>query len=60
MNEDFHVKEIYDHIKDYIQPSASIVVFSLFLHPLAELHELWSKQKEVVNVKLEELWMREY
>lgn len=60
VHDEFHPIEILNAVSDLIQPSASIVVFSQYLHPLAELREHVISQKIGVFTKLEELWCREY
>jgi tRNA (adenine-N(1)-)-methyltransferase non-catalytic subunit len=39
VHEDYHPGEIIAAVNDLIQPSASIAIFSTFLHPLAECRE---------------------
>ena len=60
MQDEFALNEIYSSINDLIQPSASVVVFSQFLNPLAELREYVTIMRLGTFTRLEELWTREY
>lgn len=60
VHDEFHPLQIYQHIEHLIKPSASIAVFSLHIQFLAELKDFLTQQKKAVNVKIEELWTREY
>ncbi|CDW89783.1 trna (adenine-n)-methyltransferase non-catalytic subunit trm6-like [Stylonychia lemnae] len=60
VHEDFNQVEMYNHIEHLIQPSASIAVFSLYIQSLAELKDHLLTNKKAVNIKIEELWTREY
>lgn len=52
------VFEIVDHLIEFLGPSAQFVVFSNFCEPLIECY---SKIKhKVCNIKLNDIWMREY
>lgn len=39
VHEDYHPVEIYQHVEHFIQLSASIVAFSQYIQPLAELRD---------------------
>ena len=54
-----HPMEVYEALCQFLQPSASIAVFSTVLQPLTELEAVLSFNR-AVNVKIEELWTREY
>jgi tRNA (adenine-N(1)-)-methyltransferase non-catalytic subunit len=60
VHEDYHPGEIITAVNDLIQPSACIVIFSTFLHPLAECREQLLQSKSCLFTRIEELWTREY
>eukprot|EP00347_Sterkiella_histriomuscorum_P019556 403341185 len=60
VHDDYHPTEIYQSIEHLVQPSASVVAFSQYIQPLAELRDYLVYQKKAVNVRIEELWTREY
>jgi len=50
---------VFAAVRPYLQPSASFSIFSTFLQPLVELEQTLD-MNTAVNVKIEELWTREY
>ena len=60
VHDDFHPCEIVSILNDMVQSSGTITVFSLFMHPLAELRDYLTANKMAVFTRLEELWTREF
>lgn len=56
-----HPVEIFEALRDYLQPSASFAIYSTYLQPLSQLLEKMntSKHRDVVNARIEELLTRE-
>ena len=50
---------MFENVAQRVQPSASVVILSSYLQPLVELADevLF---KVAVNIRVEELWFREY
>ena len=59
VHDELHPMEVYNSLKQYLQPSASFAIYSIYLQPLAELLNQMNFDKDTVNAKIEELFMRE-
>ena len=61
MHDALHPVEIFEALREYLQPSASFAIYSTYLQPLSHLLEKMnsSKYRDVVNARVEELLTRE-
>jgi len=60
VHDHLHPAEVFTALRQYLQPSASIAVYSQFLQPLTELMKSLLASKDTIDARIEELCTREH